>query len=204
MDSDSMVYLVDDDAVIRQSLAWVFDAAALPLTAYESADAFIEDTKPNLPGCLILDLHLPKKTGLEALEGMRRNLDFKMPVIIVTGTGDIPAAVRSMKLGVIEFLEKPADPRILVPLVRQAIAEDKQRRAEDSEHEALIERLAELTPRERELLSLVCQGFSNKQIAYKLGISFKTVANHREHVMKKTKALNTADLVRLTTVATAA
>jgi FixJ family two-component response regulator len=197
MNEETMVYVVDDDATLRQSLAWVFEAAGIRHSMYASGEEFLADVRPDICGCLVLDLYLGGSTGIELLEQMQARGDLLMPVIIVTGTGDVPSAVRTMKLGAIDLLEKPVDPPVLLKLVREALACDKKRRDRESTQTAMADRFAGLTPREREMLGLICGGLSNKQIGYKLGISIHTVAKHREHILRKTRAENTADLVRL-------
>jgi RNA polymerase sigma factor (sigma-70 family) len=200
MKDGAIVYVVDDDAAMRASVEWVCRSQSLACVSYPSAEAFNQDTKPEVPSCLVLDLRLDGECGLDIVQGWRSRGEAGMPVIVVTGAGDVPLAVQSLKLGAMDFLEKPADPQVLLARLKEALANDKRRREKERERSEIRQRLAELTQRERELLKLVCNGLSNKQIGQRLKISVKTVANHRAHVMAKAKAVNTADMVRLATM----
>jgi FixJ family two-component response regulator len=196
------VFLVDDDAGMLKSLAAVMEVNSLPARTYPSAEAFLADYDPRRPGCLVLDVRMPGMSGVELLERLRAGR-VDLPVIVITGHGDVPTAVRSMKLGAIEFLEKPVDPRALLEKVREALERDEARRAEQEEARAARERMEALTNREREVVRLLVAGLSSKQIAGEMGISIKTVEHHRAHVMAKTAAVNVADLVRMTMLARA-
>lgn len=192
-----MIHLVDDDPGIRSSLTWAFRPANLPFMAHATPEEFLSHCKPDEPGCLILDLQLEGAHGLPFLRQLRADGYCKLPVIVVTGTGNIPSAVQCMKLGVVEFLEKPADPALLIAAARDALAADVSRLKAEADGAELDRRFASLTFRERELIPLICSGFSNKQIAIKLHLSVRTVMNHRAHLLEKVRAENTADLVRL-------
>jgi len=195
------VYIVDDDFGMRKSLARVMESAALEAQLYESAEAFLDDYKPDAAAAvLVLDLQMPGMHGVELLRHLRSR-DIHMPVIIVTGTGTVPMAVETMKLGAVEFMEKPVDPHVLVNRVEQSLASESARQVEVSEIEAIQKRFDSFTDREREVLDLIISGQSNKQIATTLQISIKTVAVHRAKLMLKTSASNTADLVRMSMVA---
>jgi FixJ family two-component response regulator len=191
-----VVYLVDDDAGMRDSLTAVMEVASLAARGYPSAEAFLEAYDPRQSGCLVVDVRMPGMSGVDLLERLRA-AGSDLPAIVITGHGDVPTAVRSMKLGAVEFLEKPVDPRGLVEKVRDALEKDSAgRRVRETAREAR-QRMAALTHREREVLRLLVAGRSNKQVAVEMGISVKTVEHHRAHVMSKTAALNVADLVRL-------
>jgi FixJ family two-component response regulator len=190
------VYLVDDDAGMLNSLTAVMEVASLPARGYPSAEAFLEAYDPEQPGCLVVDVRMPGMSGVDLLERLRA-AGSGLPAIVITGHGDVPTAVRSMKLGAVEFLEKPVDPRGLVEKVREALEKDSARRAVRETAREARRRMAALTHREREVLRLLVAGLSNKQVAAEMGISVKTVEHHRAHVMSKTAALNVADLVRL-------
>jgi two-component system, LuxR family, response regulator FixJ len=190
------VYLVDDDAGMLNSLAAVMEVASLHARGYPSAEAFLEAYDPRRSGCLVVDVRMPGMSGVDLLERLRA-AGSDLPAIVITGHGDVPTAVRSMKLGAVEFLEKPVDPRALVEKVREALERDSAGRAVRETAREARQRMATLTHREREVLRLLVAGFSNKQIAIEMGISVKTVEHHRAHVMSKTAALNVADLVRL-------
>jgi RNA polymerase sigma factor (sigma-70 family) len=199
-----MVFVVDDDAGVRKSICMALEAAQLAVRPYASAEDFLADYKNGLPtgagGCLVLDLSMPGMSGLELLRHLRSQ-GMHLPVLIVSGTGTVPKAIEAMKLGVVDFLEKPADHRVVVQKVQEALAKDTMQRTSAAEIEAVRQRFAALTERERELLKLVINGRSNKQIAQDMGISIKTVANHRAHLMEKTGALNAADLTRISMIA---
>ena len=200
MSNEPTVFIVDDDAGIRKSLSLVMESARLNVRAYPSADEFLADYESRGPGCVVLDLSMPGMSGLDLLEALRgRGSD--LPVIIVTGTGTVPAAVKGMKLGAVDFLEKPADHRQVLDKVQRALANHAKQRAEAADVDAIRARMAHLTARERELLRHVIVGLANKQIAHEMGISIKTVENHRANLMAKTEALNTADLVRMSMIA---
>jgi two-component system response regulator FixJ len=198
------VCVVDDDPGMRQSLEMVLDSADLPVRLYGGADEMLADLADGHAreccGCVLLDLQMPGTTGIELLRRFR-DLGYEMPVIVVTGTATVLSAVESMKLGAVDFLEKPIDHRTLINKVQQALAAHAARRAEASEVDAIRRRMATLTDRELELVRLICSGLANKQIASEMGISIKTVANHRANLMAKTQALNAADLVRMCMIA---
>lgn len=206
MTSASTVFVVDDDPGIRKSLTLVMEAAGLTVRSFPSAEDFLADHagqaggNAGSAGCVVLDLSMPGMNGVELLETLR-NRGVELPVIVVTGTGTVGTAVRSLKLGAIDFLEKPADPRDVLAKVQRALAEDARRRTATAEVDAIRARFRDLTARERELLRYVIAGLANKQIAAEMGISIKTVENHRANLMDKTGALNGADLVRMSMIA---
>jgi two-component system response regulator FixJ len=198
------VCVVDDDPGMRKSLEMVLDSADLPVRLYAGAAELLADLADERMreccGCVLLDLQMPGTTGIELLRRFRE-MGYDSPVIVVTGTATVLSAVESMKLGAIDFLEKPIDHRTLLNKVQQALAAHAATRAEASEVEAIRQRMANLTERELELVRLIVSGLANKQIAGEMGISIKTVANHRANLMAKTGALNAADLVRMTMIA---
>ena len=199
----SIVCVVDDDPGMRRSLEMVLESAELPVRLYASAELLLEDLTGDLRdccGCVLLDLQMPRTTGIELLRRFRE-LGYDSPVIVITGTATVLSAVESMKLGAIDFLEKPIDHRTLLNKVQQALAGYAAKRAEASEVDGVRQRMSNLTDRELELLRLVVRGLANKQIAGEMGISIKTVANHRANLMAKTGALNAADLVRMSMIA---
>ena len=189
---------------MRKSLAMVLESADLPVRLYASASAMLDDLSSSVTGdccgCVLLDLQMPGTTGIELLRRFRE-LGYDSPVIVVTGTATVLSAVESMKLGAVDFLEKPIDHRTLLNKVQQALAAYAAKRAEASEVEGVRQRMSNLTERELELVRLIIQGLANKQIAVEMGISIKTVANHRANLMAKTGALNAADLVRMSMIA---
>jgi FixJ family two-component response regulator len=199
--SDSTVYIVDDDPTILESMQNSFRSAGLPTHAYHSAEEFILNRCPSYTAaCLILDLQMPGMTGMELIEWLRAQ-HVEMPVIVLSGHGDIPAVVKSMKLGVAEFLEKPADDLLLVNRVRELLEAETARCGEQAEMQEIRDRFATLTNREKELVELMASGLSSKQIAARVGIALKTVENHRSHVLAKTGAANVASLVRMKMIA---
>jgi FixJ family two-component response regulator len=197
MDCDFLVYVVGDDRLIRESLAKLFQGASLKYKEFRSAEEFLEDDPADSPSCLLLDLDLPGMSGVDLLEHLHANSEFNMPVLVFVGSVDVRSVARCFKLGVREFLAKPVNPELLLSLVRELLDEDYHRRQAQRVHAELSKRMNLLTPREEEMVNLICQGFSNKQIASKLSISIKTVANHRAHVLAKSGAHNTADMVRI-------
>jgi FixJ family two-component response regulator len=198
MVGEQTVFVVDDDEGVRRSLQLVLASVSLRARTFASAEEFERGYAGEEElGCVILDLRMPGMSGLELLARLRSR-GAEVPVIILTGEGEVQTVVRSMKLGATDYLEKPADPAALVARVREALCMAGARRQGQAARGAARLRLARLTARERELLDLVVNGFSNKQIAAKLGLSIKTVANHRAHLIAKMEAVNTADLVRVT------
>ena len=198
------VFVVDDDAGLRKSICMALEAAELSVKSYPSAEQFLADYNDPAAaahaGCVVLDLSMPGMSGLELLRHLRSQ-GINLPVLVVSGTGTVPKAIEAMKLGVVDFMEKPAEHRVVVQKVQEALAKDAMQRATAAEVDAIRQRFAALTDRERELLKLVINGRSNKQIAQDMGISIKTVANHRAHLMEKTGALNAADLTRISMIA---
>ncbi len=185
---------------MRKSTILLLESVSLPYRAYEAAEAFLADYDADQPGCLLLDLNMPVMNGLEVIEQLRAR-NCLLPVLVISGTGTIPVAVQVMKMGVVDFLEKPVNPQVLIPKIRAAMELDTQRRVDAAGQAQHRQRLSALTARERELLNLLVSGASNKLIAAQLGISIKTVENHRAHIMQKTGAVNAADLVRISLLA---
>jgi FixJ family two-component response regulator len=189
------VYVVDDDVAMRASLEFMFTGTGLPVRTYASAEAFLEEMAPHAQGCLILDLRMPGMDGHE----LHRRLHARgrhVPVIVLTGHGDVPAAVGEMKLGAFDFLTKPVNREVLLQRVREALEADLARRQQSEETADIEGKLAALSQRELEVMDHVAQGQANKEIARQLGISERTVANHRAHLLHKMGGGNTADLVR--------
>lgn len=190
------VWVIDDDEAMRRSLRFMLDHAGLDVRTAASAEEFFDTWEPSRAGCLVVDLQLPEATGLQLVERLRE-MGAQVPVVILSGHGTIPSAVEAMRLGAIDFLEKPVSRDVLLDRVRRgiAVAAEQQRRWNEA---ALVrDRVASLTGRERDLLDLIVRGRSNKQIAAELHIAEKTVANHRARLMEKMQALNAADLVRM-------
>jgi len=195
-DKQSTVYVVDDDDAMRESLTWLIESVGLNVETYASADEFLESYYPGRPGCVLLDVRMPGMSGLE-LQGHLQKQQVTVPVIMITGHGDVPMAVRAMKSGAIDFIEKPFNDEQLLESIRNALAIDDTRRDEQSFKAEVASRLAQLTPRESEVMDMVTAGKSNKEIANTLGVSAKTVEAHRAKVMEKMEAGSLAELVRL-------
>jgi FixJ family two-component response regulator len=194
------VFVVDNDAATRQSLAWLLESAGQTVEVFETAEAFLAACDPDQPGCLVLDVRLPGMSGT-ALQEELGHRGIKLPIIIITGFADVPTAVRVLKRGAFDFIEKPLPDELLLERVAQAIAMDAQRRRARVERAGLAARLARLTVREREVFDQVVHGKPNKVVAFEFGISEKTVEAHRARVMHKLGADSLAELVRMDLVA---
>jgi FixJ family two-component response regulator len=194
---EATVFVVDDELSVRQSLSRLFRASGLDVTAFDTAEAFLESYDPRTPGCLVLDLAMPGLSGLELQEALATKGSL-LPIIFLTGQGDLPSGVKAMKRGAVDFLSKPVDGADLIEAVRSGIEKDRIARRSDAELTEIKRRLASLTPREYEVLRHVVSGKLNKQIAADLGTVEKTVKVHRARVMEKVKAASLAELVRMT------
>jgi FixJ family two-component response regulator len=193
--SDPIVLIVDDDHRIRESLQELLAAHGLRSQAFGSAGEYAVYERPRVPACLILDVHLPDINGLD-LQRQLAHADHP-PIVFITGAGDIPSSVKAIKAGAVDFLTKPFGEQDLVAAVRSAIELDRRNRVERAELTLLQQRLARLTPREREVLPLVVSGLLNKQAAAQLGISEITLQIHRGKIMQKMQAESLASLVRM-------
>ncbi len=195
MTQKPVVYVVDDDAAMRESLTWLLDSVGLDARAFDSAGAFLEAFDDHRQGCLLLDVRMPGMSGLDLQERLR-SMDCDMPVLVITGYGDVAMAVRAMKAGAVDFIEKPFNDQELLDRVQQAVEQDGRRRSQQERQVDARRRLGRLTPREREVMHLVVTGRTNKQIAEEFGLSDRTVEVHRANIMAKTEAESLADLVR--------
>jgi FixJ family two-component response regulator len=193
--TEPAVFIVDDDASTRELIAWLMKHNGIPARVFADARAFLAEYRPDLPGCLVLDLNMPGMNGLE-LQQYLNEQGVVLPVIFLSGRADVPKAVRAVKEGAIDFLEKPFDYKQLVALVRKCFERDAARRAEAARRRATAERLAQLTQREREVLDRVVSGKINREIAEELDISVKTVEAHRARLMEKLEVDSVAELVQ--------
>jgi FixJ family two-component response regulator len=196
MDAEALVFVVDDDAPMRESLQNLLQSVGLRVEVFASAQEFLRSTRPDVPGCLVLDVRLPGLSGLELQQRLVEG-DTAMPIIFITGHGDIPMTVQAMKAGAVEFLSKPFRDQALLDAIQQALARDRAAREQRALREELRRRYRALTPRERDVLAFVVTGLLNKQIAGQLGTSEASVKVHRQHVMAKMGAGSLAELVRM-------
>ena len=194
---DGKIFVVDDDPGVRKSLGRLLAVAGWKVETLASADEFLDRAPHDRPACLVLDVRLPGLNGLDLQERLAR-ADGDIPIVFITGHGDVPMSVRAMKAGAVDFLPKPFEDEALLDAIGRAIECDRQRRQEQDQSRLIRARLESLTPRERDVSGLVVRGLLNKQVADQLGITEKTVKVHRARVMKKMRADSLAGLVRLT------
>jgi FixJ family two-component response regulator len=195
-EQEPIVFIIDDDTQVRTGIDSLVRSIGLRTAMFSSADEFLRAKRPDAPACLILDVRMPGQSGLELQTELRR-AGIRIPIVFITGHGDIPMTVRAMKEGAMEFLTKPVRSQDLIEAVQKAIVRDREARTEQAELEGIRTRFESLTPRETEVLNLVVAGLLNKQIADELGMSELTVKTHRAHVMEKTQADSLAHLVRM-------
>jgi len=194
--SNSTVFVVDDDPSVRKSLRRLITAAGWTVETFASADEFLEGTPPHRPSCLVLDVRLPGLNGLDLQERLAQSKS-EMPIIFITGHGDIPMSVRAMQAGAIDFLPKPFEDTALLDAIARGIEHDRTHRGEQQRLKTIRARVQSLTPREHEVFDLVVTGLLNKQVADQLDISEKTAKVHRARVMQKMRAESIAELVKL-------
>jgi FixJ family two-component response regulator len=196
-DGDAIVFVVDDDSSIREAIKSLISLVGLRVETFASAQEFLQYERPDLPGCVVLDVELPGLSGLDLQQELAAH-GIKLPIIFITGYGDIPMSVRAMKAGATEFLTKPFRDQDLLDAIHQAVEHDRAARQHSREIADLRDRFEALTSREREVMSLVVAGWLNKQIGFELQISEITVKIHRGRVMAKMGAQSLAQLVRMT------
>lgn len=196
MDEKQIVYIVDDDEGIREGLALLLATIDQPYELYASATEFLEAFQPDKIGCLVLDIRMPRMTGL-ALQAKLNERQSRLPIIFITGHGDIPMAVEAMRQGAIDFIRKPFREQDLLDRINEALADNVGKREERANRQQLLGRIESLTERERQVFHRVADGEMNKVIGFDLGISERTVEVHRSQVMKKLGARTLAQLVRI-------
>jgi FixJ family two-component response regulator len=191
-----VVFVVDDDSAVRSSIRMLLKSIGVAATSMGSAQEFLDSFDPAQPGCLVLDVRMPGMSGLELQEQLNMRGAI-LPVIFITGHGDVPMAVEAMQHGAFDFLQKPFRDQDLIDRIQKALARDRETRSELQKHDQIRARLESLTPRERDVLQLLAQGRQNKVMASELGLSQRTVEIHRAHVMEKMGARSVAQLVRM-------
>jgi FixJ family two-component response regulator len=194
--ANSTVFVVDDDEPVRDAIAMLLDTVELPYETFASAQEFLAAYDKDRTGCLVLDIRMPGMSGLELQEHLRK-MHAPIPIVFITGHGDIPMAVEAMKRGAVDFIRKPFRDQELLDRVQEALSHDRDQRAAHQNLEEIRSRVATLTPREYEVFQRVADGQANKVVAIELGISERTVEIHRSQVMQKTRARTLADLVRM-------
>jgi FixJ family two-component response regulator len=193
---EPIIFIVDDDQLFRRSTERLLRAAGLNVQSFTSAGEFLKNPRPEGPACLVLDVRMLGLSGMDLQRELTQS-GIQIPIIFITGHGDIPMSVRAMKAGAVEFLTKPFRSRVLLDAVRAAIERDRSAHKERSETADLRERYEQLTPREREVMLLVAAGLLNKQVADKLATVEGTIKFHRAHIMQKMRAESLADLIRM-------
>jgi two-component system response regulator DctR len=192
----SKAYIVDDDEAIRDALIWLFKSRGVPAQAWASAEAFLADYRPDMDGCLIIDVRMDGMSGIELFDRLL-DRNCRLPVIFLTGHGDIPLAVVALKKGAFDFVEKPFNDNELVDRVLKALEVDRARRSQQANQESVSSRLAQLTPREREVMERILAGKYNKVIADELQIAVRTVEVHRARIFEKMRVRSAVELAQL-------
>jgi two-component system, LuxR family, response regulator FixJ len=193
MKPNTLVYLVDDDFSVRDSLSMLIESTGQEVRCFESADEFLNNFDPDQAGCLILDVRMPNMTGLELQEQLVRR-DFAIPIIFISGHADVPDSSKAFRAGAIDYMEKPFDSEVLLKRMQEAIQKDLETRVHNAEIRKLKKRLNQLTPREHEVMVLIVKGLSNKEAAKQLDVSNRTIDVHRAKLMEKMQAEDLAEL----------
>lgn len=189
------IFIVDDDQAMRESLSWLLETTGYPVKTFSSAQEFLQQYDRQTPGCMLLDVRLPGMSGLQLQQKMRTE-NINLPVIIISGHGDVPMAVKAMQQGALTFLEKPFRDQELLDNIQIALEKDERNRKKNAESAVVLERIESLTPREKDVMDVMIQGKSSREIAEHYGISVKTVEVHRARVMEKMQAGSLPELVR--------
>jgi len=200
MSTNPTVFVVDDDQAMRTSLQWLIESTGMQVKTFESADAFLSNFFPERAGCLLLDVRMPGMSGLELQSYLARE-GYQLPVIIITGHGDVGMAVKAMRAGAMDFIEKPFHDEDLLRSIQRALEYDQRQRLSRAARADILARVADLTPREHEVMGMVTDGKANREIAVALGVTPKTVEAHRARVMEKMRAESLAELVRMVLIA---
>ncbi len=198
--NDAIVYVIDDDEGARHSLEFLLDCAGIRVRSFASADAFLLSSPPLAGACVITDVRMPGRNGIELVEELKRR-GARVPVIVITGHADVPLAIQAMHAGVADFIEKPFDDEVMLAAISKALAQQAGDDQAQAERQGVLERMAELSPREREVMDGLVAGHANKAIAFDLGISARTVEVYRANVMMKMQSRTLSDLVRKVTIA---
>jgi len=196
MESEPTVFVVDDDKAVREGIALLVKSVGLKVRCFENAQQFLDACDPSQPGCLVLDVRMPGMSGLELREKLAEH-KVTLPVIFLTGHGDVGMGVRAIKNGAVDFIEKPPNDQVLLDSVHKAIELDAAQRRRMAEQKSVAERAAKLTPRERQVMARLVQGKSDKQIAFELGISVRGVAFHRANILEKLEVDSVVELTRV-------
>lgn len=200
MASEPIVYVIDDDEGARHSLEFLLDCAGIRVRSFASADAFLASSPPLASACIVTDVRMPGRSGIELVEEMKRR-GASVPVIVITGHADVPLAIQAMHAGVADFIEKPFDDELMLAAIRKALAQQAGAEDAQAQRQAILDRIAALSGREREVMDGLVRGDANKAIAYDLGISARTVEVYRANVMTKMQVKTLSELVRLVTIA---
>jgi two-component system response regulator FixJ len=193
--TEATVFVVDDNPGVRKSLRALLESAGLAVETYAAGEEFLAAYDPERPGCLVLDVRLRSGSGLDVQDELRRR-KVMLPIIVLTGHGDVSSSVRALKAGAVDFLQKPAPPKVLLERIRAALDGDRQARTVTTERAVVMQRLAHLTPREREVMELLIAGKTSKEIAGAMHVSVRTVEGHRRMVLSKMDVSLAAQLVR--------
>lgn len=196
MSNEPLIHIIDDDPAVRDSLAFLLGSADLATRTYESAGAFLERLAELEPGCVVTDVRMPGMSGLELLHRLN-TLEVNLPVVVITGHGDVALAVEAMKGGAIDFIEKPFDDDQILSVLKAALSRGQDQQAREGEKAAIARRIGSLSTRERQVLNAVVRGKANKTVAYELGISPRTVEVYRANLMTKMQASSLSDLVKM-------